>query len=178
MPATKVFAPCDRLIDLGAMGGIGGGELGVGRAGRLHIALLERGKERLLGDLPEADGRLMSAFGQRVANIEVLLEPEGVARVVVLAQCREALAPRRRARRVVQRQRRLEIGFDDVLGRGQDVGDEILAEDDARVRVAAHLELLQCVVARGQKRDAAGNEESAGELGDGADFHWDVPGAG
>ena len=48
---------------------------------------------------------------------------------------------------IVQRQRRLEIGFDDIFRRRQDVGDEVVAELDLVVERAADLDVAERVKA-------------------------------
>jgi hypothetical protein len=51
----------------------------------------------------------------------------------------------------VQHERGLEIGFDDVFRRRQDIGDEIVAELDLVIKRTTDLELRQPI-------DAGGND--------------------
>ena len=68
-----------------------------------------------------------------------------MALVVFLLELRNPVAMRRQLRRVAQDQRRVEIGFDDVFRRRQDVGDQIVAELELVVERAADLELGKSV---------------------------------
>ncbi len=56
---------------------------------------------------------------------------------------------RRKLRRIVQHEGGLEIGFDDVFRRRQNVGDQVVAELDLVVKRTADLELRQPVNAGG-----------------------------
>jgi hypothetical protein len=66
---------------------------------------------------------------------------------------------RRKLRRIVQHEGSLEIGFDDIFRRRQNVGDEVVAELDLVVERTAHLELRQPV-------NAGGNHGTKTQCGD------------
>lgn len=61
--------------------------------------------------------------------------------------------------RLAHGQRRLEIGFDDVFRRRQDVGDEVVAELDVGIERAADLELAQRIEAGGNNRSKADGKD-------------------
>ncbi len=94
-----------------------------------------------------------------------------MARIVVLAQDFEPLAARLDRFGIGERKRHLEIGFEDVLGRRQDVGDEVFAENDLAIDIAADLERVERVLGRGQHHEAARDQHATGDLGQGSEFH-------
>ena len=125
------------------MRGVTRGDLGIGFRRGGAVALGERGQQAVLNRGPEA-AHLAVGFLHQLAlehRIEIGLDPEIPPLVIFLLELRNPVAMRRKLRRIVQHEGGLEIGFDDIFRRRQNIGDEIVAELDLVVERTADLEL-------------------------------------
>ncbi len=111
------------------------------------ILSLNRGDEFLECGRVERRRRHMRLLQENIAELvfQSFLQPEFVARIVFALQCLEAFNQGILLRCVggagdLQRD---QVGFDDVLGRRQYVGDQILALNDALIDRAVDLEFVE-----------------------------------
>ena len=137
----------DDLVDQGAVREVGCGDFGVGLCRGGRIALGQRRQEGLLDRAPEALHLAVRTLDEFCLErgIEVRFQPELVALVIFLLQLDQAVAAGGERGRIVQGQRCLEIRFDHVFRRRQDVGDEVVAEFELVVDGPADLDLSEGV---------------------------------
>jgi hypothetical protein len=140
-----VIGLLDDVVDDGAVRRIGLGDLGIGLGRGLAVALGERRQEGLLDRGIEALHLAMRILDQPglERRLKVGLLPEIVALVIFLLQLGEAAATRVELGRIIQRQRRLEIGLDYIFRRRQDVGNKVVAELDLGIERTADLDVAQ-----------------------------------
>jgi hypothetical protein len=160
---------------------VGAGDLRIGFCGGLAVACGERREQAALDGFPELAYfrvRLLHQQGLELGG-EVRFGPEIPTFVVILLELDKPLAVLCQRGRIAQRQGRFEIGFDHIFGWWQDVRDEVVAELDAVVERAAHLEMVERKAGGADDRTQT-NDGSDAEDDDCArerelEIHWPAP---